>query len=168
MRGPYEGFGAAGAFQSMQPEHRHPRLCLQRMGHLRSNLRRETKGGGGQTAKFHETAARDALPPQDIIECFRHDRRSSSQNAFSRASADRAALLALGSKSCAKPQLAFELNSLRQAIHGLLAAFGLQSFSGGSHIGNESSPPELIASADTSCGGYDCCRTVRRAAERFS
>jgi hypothetical protein len=122
------------------------------MGHLRGNLRRETKGGGGQAAKFHETAARDPLPPQDVIECFRHDWRSSSQNAFSGALADRAALAALVSKSCAKPQLAFELNSLREAIRKFPDVFGLQSFSGGCHSGNRSSTLELIASADHGIG----------------
>jgi hypothetical protein len=62
----------------------------------------------------------------------------------------------LGSKSCAKPQLAFELNSLCEAIRAYPAAFGLKSFSGGSHSGNRSSTRELMASADQRMGwAYD-------------
>jgi len=113
VRGPYEGFRATGAFQTVQPEYRHAGLRLQRMGHLGSDFGSKAERGSGQAAKFHETATRDPLPPQDVIECFRHDWRSSSQNAFSGASADRTAPAHLAARVV--PSLSLLLNSIAYA-----------------------------------------------------
>ena len=55
------------------------------------------------------------------------------------AAADRAALPALASKNSVNLKLAFELNSLREAVQGFPASFGLQSFNSGSYSGNRSS-----------------------------
>ena len=67
-----EGFGTAGAFQAVQPDHRRPRLGFQRMGDARRGSAAETERGRRQAAEFQETAPGDALAAQHFIKGLGH------------------------------------------------------------------------------------------------
>lgn len=67
-----EGFGAAGAFQAMQPDHGRARLGFQRMGNARRGGRAQPERGRRQAAEFQETAPGNALAAQYFIKGLGH------------------------------------------------------------------------------------------------
>ena len=68
-----EGFGAAGALQTMQPKHRRPRLGFQRMGNGWRSSTTQTKRCRRQAAEFHETAPGNSLATQHFVKGLGHD-----------------------------------------------------------------------------------------------
>ncbi len=63
-----EGLGTAGAFQAVQPDHRHTRFGFQCIGNARDKSRAQAQRGGGQAAELQEAASGHALATHGLIE----------------------------------------------------------------------------------------------------
>jgi len=68
VRGTDEAFGAAGAFQAVQPEHGRARLGLHRVRDLRHEGRAEAERGRSERAVLQEAAPRNALTAHHLVE----------------------------------------------------------------------------------------------------
>ena len=63
-----ERFGATGALQPVQPDHRHARLGFQRVGNFGHKSRTQAQRSGRQAAKFEEAATGHPLTPHHVVE----------------------------------------------------------------------------------------------------